>query len=191
MPETLQPDLELDIHVAKIKGKKLTTTLFNQLLYGQPYGNNYELLYEIKGRVFKSAHYVIFSTPEGPRKFDIKYFLRKERENTLAESLYSCVSERSSPKMELENIRYRIQKYYRKLVDREREDPGLYIDTIEELLDGKSNHRQMDDIQEYLVRELQGDFKTEVEAAFEEGQQKKKNFNHMIDVFYNAPQIFL
>lgn len=189
MPSNLSPDLDFDFQIATVKGKKLNTASFNQLYQQQPYGENYELLFDILGRVYKTKNFVVFNTSDGVRRFDITYFMRKEREHALDESIYSCLSPRISPYMELDKFSFKVKSYYQQLLSDGGED--RYHDYLYCLIYEEHSNHQREDIIGMLLSELKGDFKTDLDTAYQLGLQKKRNFNKLVDAFISSPQIFI
>ena len=91
--------------------------------------------------------------------------------------------------MELGKFSFTVKSYYQQVLS----DGGekRYHDYLYSLIYEEHSNHQVEDIIGRLLSELKGDFNAELDAAYQSGLQKKRNFNKLVDTFISSPQIFI
>lgn len=181
----------ITIERIRVNGKLITASLFRQLYEEKPFNNDFDLLYEISGKVLQKNEFVVFMTPQGPRKFDISKYKNQSNASSIESNLFSSLhSELLSG--ELSNIRFAIQQYYRGLADQSDED-SYVAELIYPLLSGKAGYSKLERENSYdsLLHLLTGDFKTVVYNEYQKSLDKIEKRNHLVKTFNECPQVFL
>ncbi len=167
----------------------MTAAIFRQLYEQDPFNKDYELLYDIQGKVHQTKDYVLFSTPTDVRKFNVRYFTSKISTSSLSQCLYRTLKDIQV--MELDHIRIEIYNYFKGR--RYDYDIGNYTREVLDRLLGKNDNsyatRKEDG--EILLSCLEGEFKLYVENEYKKGAILVENHNKLVDIFKNAPQIFI
>lgn len=182
---------EVTIEKIRINGKVMTASLFRQLYEEKPFNSDFDLLYEINGKVLQKNEYVIFTTPLGPRKFDISKYKNKLSAQSIENNLY-CALHNELSATELRSISADIYQYYRQLAYELNED-DFTREIIFSLLYGKVGYSKLEreNYHEILLSLLDGDFKATVYCEYQKSLDRIETRNQLVKIFNNAPQIFV
>lgn len=182
---------KITIDRIRVNNKLLTASLFRQLYEEKPFNDDFDLLYEISGKVFQKSEFVVFMTPQGPRKFDITKYKKKICAQSIESNLFSSLhNDLIAP--ELGKIRLAICQYFRDLANQSNED-SYEREFIYPLLSGTVGYSKLERENYYssLLCLLTGEFKDFVSSEYQNSLDKIEKRNHLVKIFNECPQVFL
>ena len=180
------------LDVVKVNNRRMTVSLFKQLYEQKPFNDEYELLYNLRGKVrHLGKEYVVFSTPAGIRKFDISKYKNKIGIQSLESSLYCCLH-LELKSLELDHFGSEIRDYYSDKV-RELDDDSYIKEGFWQLVHKSDIPGYIDraNIKDALVSLLEGNFKECVLAEYQIGVARIKKRDQLCGALNNTIQIYI